>query len=148
MVTILTYGDLALALARKHRKLLIGYAAVGTAAAFISAVSLRLLMESTKLGHTWSFVVQFLPILVFHYYLIRRYVIKEDHFYWRKHLPRLGFVKGCYAGASLGMYEVFLAHGLPYLAALPASQAFMAVPGFLLTVFGAFRKPQLEEVKA
>jgi putative flippase GtrA len=136
------------ALVFKHRRLLVCYAVVGTAAGAISVGLLRLLMEYTALGHSWAFLAQFIPVLTLHYYLIRRYVIKEDHFYWRKHLPRLGVVKGLYAGAALGLYQFYLSQGLPYMFALLASQASLAIPGFLMTVLGAFKKPVVEEAKA
>jgi putative flippase GtrA len=142
-----SWATRAKAWAIEHRTLIISYAIVGTVAWAVSIMIQTALVEGVDAGSLIAYLLQFLPVQVIYYSLIRRYVIQGNHYHWRRNFHRLLAVKTLQLASGAGLYQLLLLK-LPYLAALVFTSAALTVPFFMLTKDGAFRKSLVVDAKA
>lgn len=126
------------------------YAAIGTAAWLVGYAIQTALVEGVDVGKMAAYGLQFLPVQILYYKLIRRYMKKGEHHHWRRCFHRLAALNFLQLVAGAGLYKAFLLV-LPYIAALPLSSVALTLPFFAIKMLtdAVFQQPAVQmEAKA
>jgi putative flippase GtrA len=116
-----------------HWRLIARYTVVGTAAWLVGLVIQTVLVEGEVVGKIAAYGVQFLPVQILYYRLLRTFVVKGAHHRWRASFFRLLGVNALQLGTGAGLYQLFLCL-FPYQPALVLASVVLTIPFFVIKV--------------